>query len=62
MEELSAALFEQANAMVADERRARAALEDRVGVLERRDAEKAGSLDKLEGAIGRIERVRALLG
>ncbi|KAI0470865.1 hypothetical protein GGR56DRAFT_117277 [Xylariaceae sp. FL0804] len=61
LEELSAALFEQANGMVADERRARAALEDRVAVLERRDEEKRGRLSRLEGAINRVERARALL-
>ncbi|KAI5865508.1 hypothetical protein GGS23DRAFT_595029 [Durotheca rogersii] len=61
VEELSATLFEQANEMVATERRARAALEERVSVLERRDAEKRGRLERLEGAMERIERVRALL-
>ncbi|OAA72473.1 GDPGTP exchange factor Sec2p [Cordyceps fumosorosea ARSEF 2679] len=61
MEELSAALFEQANEMVADERRARAKLEERVGELERRDAEKKKRLDRLESAMARIERVRNLL-
>ncbi|TPX13459.1 uncharacterized protein E0L32_006189 [Thyridium curvatum] len=62
VEELSASLFEQANEMVATERRARAALEERVAMLERRDAEKRGRLERLESAVGRIERVRALLG
>ncbi|ROT43081.1 hypothetical protein SODALDRAFT_327248 [Sodiomyces alkalinus F11] len=62
VEELSASLFEQANEMVATERRARAKLEERVELLERRDAEKRLRLEKLEGAVGRIERVRALLG
>ncbi|KAI5461282.1 hypothetical protein BGZ63DRAFT_385449 [Mariannaea sp. PMI_226] len=61
IEELSAALFEQANQMVADERRARAKLEERVGELERRDQEKRRRLEKLEGALARIERVRMLL-
>ncbi|KAI9149226.1 hypothetical protein HJFPF1_11275 [Paramyrothecium foliicola] len=61
IEELSAALFEQANEMVADERRARAKLEERVGELERRDAEKRRRLEKLETAMTRIERVRTLL-
>ncbi|KAH6892216.1 hypothetical protein B0T10DRAFT_457931 [Thelonectria olida] len=61
IEELSAALFEQANEMVAEERRARAKLEERVGELERRDAEKRRRLEKLEGAMQRIERVRLLL-
>ncbi len=61
MEELSAALFEQANEMVADERRARAKLEERVGELEKRDAEKKRRLDRLESAMSRIERVKNLL-
>lgn len=61
MEELSAALFEQANEMVADERRARAKLEERVGELEKRDAEKKQRLDRLESAMSRIERVKNLL-
>ncbi|KPM41565.1 hypothetical protein AK830_g4948 [Neonectria ditissima] len=61
VEELSAALFEQANEMVAEERRARAKLEERVGELERRDIEKRRRLEKLEGAMNRIQRVRMLL-
>ncbi|KAK7421793.1 hypothetical protein QQX98_002008 [Neonectria punicea] len=61
VEELSAALFEQANEMVAEERRARAKLEERVGELERRDIEKRRRLEKLEGAMNRIQRVRILL-
>lgn len=61
VEELSATLFEQANEMVATERRARAKLEERVTVLERRDVEKRDRLEKLEGAMGRLERVRSLL-
>ncbi|KAI0897773.1 hypothetical protein F4806DRAFT_376769 [Annulohypoxylon nitens] len=62
VEELSATLFEQANEMVATERRARAKLEERVTVLERRDVEKRDRLERLEGAMERLERVRALLG
>ena len=61
VEELSATLFEQANEMVASERRARAALEERVETLERRDAEKRRRLGRLEAALGSIERARALL-
>ena len=61
VEELSAALFEQANEMVAEERRARAKLEERVGELERRDKEKRRRLERLEVAMRRIERVRQLL-
>lgn len=48
--------------MVASERRARAALEARVGELGRRDEEKRARLGRLEGAVRRIERVRGLLG
>jgi hypothetical protein len=55
-------LFEQANEMVASERRARAKLEERVEMLERRDVEKRRRLERLESAMGRIERVRAMLG
>lgn len=61
VEELSATLFEQANEMVASERRARAKLEERVTVLERRDGEKRDRLGRLEGAMERLERVRSLL-
>ncbi|KAE8441781.1 hypothetical protein EG329_004293 [Mollisiaceae sp. DMI_Dod_QoI] len=61
LEELSAQLFQQANEMVATERRARAKLEERVEVLERRDGEKRKRLERLEGAVARIERVRGLL-
>lgn len=61
MEELSAALFEQANEMVADERRARAKLEERVNELERRDFEKRQRLERLENAVERIDRVKKLL-
>lgn len=62
VEELSVSLFGQANEMVAQERRARAKLEERVEELERRDREKRGRLERLELAMGRIDRVRALLG
>ncbi|PHH65009.1 hypothetical protein CDD81_3646 [Ophiocordyceps australis] len=62
VEELSASLFEQANKMVADERRARAHLEERVGELERRDVDKRRRLERLELAMDRIEKVRNLLG
>ncbi|KAL2152552.1 hypothetical protein VTH82DRAFT_5736 [Thermothelomyces myriococcoides] len=61
VEELSASLFEQANEMVAAERRARARLEARVSELERRDADKRRRLDRLERAVGRIERLRDVL-
>jgi predicted RNase H-like nuclease (RuvC/YqgF family) len=62
LEELSAQLFQQANEMVATERKARAKLEERVAILERRDVEKRKRLERLEGAMERIERVRGLLG
>ncbi|KID84361.1 ribosomal protein L32 [Metarhizium guizhouense ARSEF 977] len=61
VEELSASLFEQANEMVAAERRARARLEEHVGELERRDDDKRRRLDRLEAAMARIERVRSIL-
>ncbi len=61
LEELSAQLFTEANEMVATERKARAKLEERVMVLERRDGEKRARLEVLEGRMGRIERVRELL-
>ncbi|KAI6382203.1 hypothetical protein MCOR25_000792 [Pyricularia grisea] len=61
VEELSASLFEEANQMVATERRARARLEERVDILEKRDAEKKRRLERLELAVGRIERVKQLL-
>lgn len=62
LEELSAVLFQRANEMVAVERRARAKLEERIEMLERRDAEKRKRLAGLEEAIQRIERVRGMLG
>ncbi|KAI4594847.1 hypothetical protein KJ359_007368 [Pestalotiopsis sp. 9143b] len=61
IEDLSATLFEQANEMVATERKARARLEERVETLEKRDSEKRNRLERLEGAMGRIERVNRLL-
>lgn len=62
LEDLSASVFQEANEMVAVERRAKVKLEQRVEVLERRDAEKRKRLERLEGALQRIERVRGLLG
>ncbi|KAF1815205.1 hypothetical protein P152DRAFT_471826 [Eremomyces bilateralis CBS 781.70] len=62
MEDLSVTLFQQANEMVAQERKARAELEERVKLLEGRDAEKRKRLERLEKAMGRIERVRGILG
>ena len=48
--------------MVATERRARAKLEERVRLLEKRDGEKRRRLERLEGAMQRIERVRGMVG
>ncbi|KAL5335389.1 hypothetical protein BJX70DRAFT_324893 [Aspergillus crustosus] len=62
LEELTAQLFSQANEMVAQERKARARLEERVAVLERRDVEKRNRLERLERAMDRVERIRALVG
>lgn len=62
LEDLTASLFSQANEMVATERRARAKLEERVSVLERRDEEKRRRLERLEKAIERVERVRGIVG
>ena len=61
LEELTVQLFSQANEMVAQERKARAKLEERVAVLERRDIEKRGRLERLEKAMARVERLRALV-
>jgi len=47
---------------VAEERRARAKLEERVQTLERRDREKMARLDRLEKAVERVERVKKILG
>ena len=59
---MSAQLFEQANEMVASERKARAKLEERVQMLEQRDGEKRKRLERLEGALNRIDRVKGLIG
>ncbi|KAI0157696.1 hypothetical protein GGR57DRAFT_52557 [Xylariaceae sp. FL1272] len=62
VEDLSATLFEQANEMVATERRRAAQLEQKIEVLGQRDAEKTERMKKLEGAVQRIERARSVLG
>ncbi|KAL4807635.1 hypothetical protein BDV18DRAFT_135709 [Aspergillus unguis] len=62
LEELTVQLFSQANEMVAQERKARVRLEERVAVLERRDVEKRARLERLEKAMARVERIRALVG
>lgn len=61
IEELSVTLFSQANEMVAEERRARAKLEERIELLEKKDKDKMGRLDRLEKAVSRLDRVKALL-
>lgn len=62
LEELTAQLFNQANEMVSQERKARAKLEERVTMLERRDVEKRARLERLEKAMERVERLRKLVG
>ncbi|GAB7354220.1 hypothetical protein MBLNU459_g4764t1 [Dothideomycetes sp. NU459] len=61
IEELSVTLFEQANEMVAAERRVRAKLEERVLALEQRDRDRGRRLERIEGAVARLDRVRTLL-
>lgn len=61
IEELSVTLFSQANEMVAEERRARAKLEERIELLEKKDKDKMARLDRLERAVSRLDRVKALL-
>lgn len=61
LEELTVQLFSQANEMVAQERKARARLEERVAVLERRDIEKRTRLERLEKAMARVDRLKALI-
>ncbi|KAJ4290579.1 hypothetical protein N0V90_010796 [Kalmusia sp. IMI 367209] len=61
IEELSVTLFSQANEMVAQERKARAKLEARVELLEKKDKDKMARLERLEKAVSRIDRVKAML-
>lgn len=61
LEDLSATLFQQANEMVATERKARAKLEERVAMLEKRDKDKSRRLEMIEAALNRLERVKKLL-
>jgi type IV secretory pathway VirB10-like protein len=58
LEDLSATLFEQANEMVATERKEKAKLK----ILEERDALGQKRLEMVEAALVRIERVKKLLG
>jgi len=61
IEELSVQLFSQANEMVATERKARAKLEERIEILEKKDKDKMARLDRLEKAMSRLDRVKAML-
>jgi hypothetical protein len=61
IEELSVQLFSQANEMVATERRERAKLEERIALLEKKDKDKMARLERLENAISRLDRVKAML-
>lgn len=61
LEDLSASLFQQANEMVASERRERAKLEERIAVLEGREGGVKDRLGLLERAVERIGRVREVL-
>lgn len=61
IEELSVQLFSQANEMVAEERRARAKLEERVEMLEKKDKDKAARLERLEKAVVRVARIKVML-
>ena len=62
LEELTAQLFGQANEMVAEERRQRHKLEERVKILEERGKRKEERLDILEKRVKRVERVRGMVG
>lgn len=61
IEELSATLFEQANEMVSTERKEKAALLDRIAILEQKDKERAKRLDRIVDAMKRLDRVKSLL-
>lgn len=61
IEDLSATLFEQANEMVATERRTNAQLQEKIAQLEQRDRERSKRLDRIDEAMRRIERVQILL-
>ncbi|KAF2723653.1 hypothetical protein K431DRAFT_292339 [Polychaeton citri CBS 116435] len=61
IEELSTTLFQQANEMVATERRENAKLKERLQIVERRDIDRKRRLERLEAAQKRIDRARALL-
>jgi low affinity Fe/Cu permease len=62
LEELSQSLFEEANAMVKAEREKCARLEARLQIMENREEDNKRRLTVLENAIGRITRVRGILG
>ncbi|KAL7275028.1 hypothetical protein RUND412_002045 [Rhizina undulata] len=61
LEDLTSSLFQNANEMVAEERKARHKLEERVAFLEKRDVEKRERLGLLERAVDRMNRVREVL-
>ncbi|KAJ9627770.1 hypothetical protein H2203_002986 [Taxawa tesnikishii (nom. ined.)] len=61
IEDLSQTLFEQANEMVATERREKKRLEERIEVLEERDRDKGRRLERIEANLKRVERVRLVL-
>ncbi|KAJ2901516.1 hypothetical protein MKZ38_001744 [Zalerion maritima] len=61
IDDLSAELFQKANEMVATERMKNANLEERVSMLEQRDQDKKKRLERLEQAMSRIDRARAVL-
>ena len=62
LEDLTAQLFEEANRMVADERKQKAKLESRLKMLEEREVQRMGKLEMIEAAQVRIERVQTMLG
>lgn len=61
LEDLSATLFEQANEMVATERREKAQLVEKVRELEERREKGERRLEMVEGSLKRLERVKRLL-
>ena len=61
LEELTQNLFEEANAMVRNEREKCSRLEARLAVMESREDEKRRRLTELEKAVERIMRVRSVL-
>lgn len=62
LEELSQTLFEEANSIVASERRQRARVEEKLQSFQARNAGTHERLSKIEDAISRRNRVAQLLG